>query len=93
MTEIADRNNVSRKFAHKQKTIANQGLDKDMLQRKQPEEGEEISEADILARRQEMMGEIDKERTEFIQERQQDVVKMKLELSSSSSFQTERKKR
>jgi len=62
-----------------------------MLQKHQPEEstpddGDEISEADILARRQQMMGEIETERIEFVPERKKEVAEIKAELSHVDSF-------
>jgi len=53
------------------------------------EDGDEITEADILARRREMMMAIETERTEFVHERTLAVVQIKDELSSVNSFAEE----
>lgn len=62
-----------------------------MLQKHQPEEappddGDEITEEEILARRQEMMVEIETERVEFVAERKKAVVQIKEDLSHVDSF-------
>jgi hypothetical protein len=62
-----------------------------ILQKHQPEEappddGDEITEEEILARRQEMMGEIETERDEFVAERKKEVAEIKKELSHVDSF-------
>jgi hypothetical protein len=62
-----------------------------MLQKHQPEEatpddGDEITEAEILARRQEMMIEIETERVEFVSERKKAVVQIKKEMAHVDSF-------
>jgi hypothetical protein len=62
-----------------------------MLQKHQPEEappddGDEITEEEILARRQQMMVEIETERVGFVSERKKEVAEMKEELSHVDSF-------
>jgi hypothetical protein len=62
-----------------------------MLQKHQPEEvvpddGDEITEEQILAKRQEMLAEIEVERTEFVTERKREVVLIKEELAHVESF-------
>jgi hypothetical protein len=62
-----------------------------MLQKHQPEElppdeGDEISEEQILAKRQEMLEQIEIERDEFVPQRKKDVAKLKDELGGADSF-------
>ena len=67
-----------------------------MLQKHQPEEampddGDEISEEQILARREKMLQEIETERISFVTERKRDVAMIKKELAHVDSFDTDKK--
>ena len=65
-----------------------------MLQKHQPEEtlpddSEEISETEILDRRQKMLQEIQVERTDFVAERRREVKQLKAEMAHVESFTEE----
>jgi hypothetical protein len=67
-----------------------------MLQKHKPEEvppddGDEISEEQILAKREKMLQEIETERIDFVTERKRDVAKIKKELAHVNSFDTDKR--